>query len=101
MNEAIKGAGGGAIPELQAEDARAAYDAALANGKIHYGNPPAGAIVFFPDVVNPANGDVWGHVGISKGDGTYRGTVPASENPATIGDRPIPGVESIPWMYPA
>ncbi len=100
VNEATKWANGGkGIPELQAEDARAAYDKAVASGKIHYGDPPRGAIVFFPDIVNPANGDNWGHVGISLGGGRYRGTVPPDDQGRTVGDRDIPGVDGIPWMY--
>ena len=44
----------------------------------------------------------WGHVGIVNEDGSsYRGTVPASENPTTIGDRPIPGKEQVAWMDPS
>lgn len=103
VNEATKWANGGkGIPELeQGQDARQAYDMALANGKIHYGNPPRGAVVFFPNVVNPEDGHVWGHVGLSLGEGRYRGTVPPEESRTTIGDRDIPGVESVPWMYAA
>lgn len=102
-NQATRWANGGkGIPELEnGTDARHAYDMAEANGKINYGHPPKGAIVFFPNEKNPATGEVWGHVGISLGDGRYRGTVPASESSTTVGDRPIPGVESIPWMYAA
>lgn len=95
VNQAMQSQGA-KIPELQAADAHGAYEQAKASGKIHYGSPPPGAIVFFPDA---ANGE--GHVGIVNPDGqTYRGTVPSSENPTTIGDRPIPGVGSVAWMLP-
>ncbi|MBX3167976.1 MAG: glucosaminidase domain-containing protein [Candidatus Eremiobacteraeota bacterium] len=86
---------GKVIPELQQEDAAHAYQAALANGKVQTGNPPPGAIVFFPDAANGL-----GHIGIMNEDGTYRGTVPASENPRTIGDRELKNADQVAWMYP-
>lgn len=80
--------------ELQAGTAIKAYRRAEQRGRLSYGNPPAGAIVFFPEMGS------LGHTGISNGDGTYRGTMPPKENPRTIGDRPIKNLESVAWMVP-
>ncbi|MFN8608636.1 MAG: CHAP domain-containing protein [Vulcanimicrobiota bacterium] len=86
---------GKVIPELQAADAKSAFRQAEANGKIHYGSPPPGAIVFYPEMSQ------WGHVGIVNEDGTtYRGTVPRSESRTTLGDRPIPNADRVAWMLP-
>ncbi|HEX2913513.1 MAG TPA: CHAP domain-containing protein [Chloroflexia bacterium] len=89
-------ANGGHVAELQVGTAKMAYEEAVKHGKIHEGNPPPGAIVFFPDYTGE------GHVGIVSGPGTYRGTVPSTENRTTIADRPIPPdrMKTIPWMYP-
>lgn len=93
---AIESAGGN-VPELRAESAQQAYEQALASGKIQHGNPPPGAVIFFPGVA-----DGFGHVGIVNPDGSsYRGTVPPSESATTIGDRAISGLDSIPWMLPS
>lgn len=86
---------GKVIPELQTENAHDAYQQAKANGKVQTGNPPPGAIVFFPDA---AGGE--GHIGIMNEDGTYRGTVPSTENPRTIGDRQLQNPDQVYWMYP-
>ena len=59
------------------------WRAAVSQGRAHPGDlhPPRGALVFW-DITQP-----WGHVGISRGDGTF---VATDVNGAAIGAAPLP-----------
>jgi len=80
---------------MHAPDSETAYKQARKTGKMHRGNPPAGALLFVPQE------DGQYKVGFANPDGkTFRTTVPGNENPSTIGDRPLAKGKKVAWMLP-
>jgi len=79
---------------LRADNAQEALANLKRKGRIYTGEAPAGALVFVGD------GESGYKVGFANPDGrTYRTTVPPTENPRTIGDRPLPS--TVAWALPA
>ncbi|MBS2040705.1 CHAP domain-containing protein [bacterium] len=103
VRRAVEHAAGRSIPWLHAEGANDAYARLRKQGKMHYGNPPAGAIVFW-DQTNSKLGAKYGHVAIvNPGGRGYRGT--SSDDFADhhhIGDRKFSARERkhIGWVLP-
>lgn len=81
------------VSELNSQNSLQAYRKLKKQGKLNFGSPPPGALVFAPK----ANG--FYRLGFANADGqTYRTTVPASRNERGIGDRQLRG--EVAWMMP-
>lgn len=81
------------ISELDSSNSLQAYRKLDKQGKLQFGNPPAGALVFSPK----KNGRY--RLGFANPDGSsFRTTVPKNRNQHGIGDRALP--ENVAWMMP-
>jgi len=81
------------IPALDSKNSLEAYRKLEKQGKLHFGSPPPGALVFAPK----KNG--FYRLGFANADGsTFRSTVPSSRHERGIGERRLP--DNVAWIMP-